>query len=166
MHGKIDDDEWAAIEQEAREEHEKELADPIVMDEFSRIAERFPCLRGAPGVRPFNIRTLVGWAINVEAQHKRNPSPTSAEIRANGSIMSAVLLFCRLTNHFDDRPVLGESQLNESHRQFDVYCALSWWGEGDRAAFAEWAREGTLPLDRLQRENLRAERVAKSSNVN
>lgn len=148
-----DDDTMS--EEEAAAYDLAERSDPEVMEALSTIAERFPSLRGAPGVRPFNIETLVGWGLDVERQHlASNADGQMSGVMAFASMMMAILLLCRLLNYRDKRPVLGESMLNESHSQFDIYCAISWWNDGDRAAFAEWVRSGVLPLSiRWNREH-------------
>ena len=107
-----------------------------VAERLSQLAETFPSLRGAPGVRPFDPGTLADWE-----------APTSgADVAAD-----FVLWLCP-TDYFDDEETRNDL------RCFDILDAAV-MSAPDRAALAAWIVAPWWPAARLEerREELRAQ---------
>lgn len=84
-------------------------------DELSLLAESFPTLRRAPGVRPFDAETLDAWA--------SGPAPSSGAFHAAAFVL----------NIFNCRAPWAVGR-------FDVVAAMNVWDAAHRNAFLNWAR--------------------------
>ena len=83
-----------------------------VADRLPSLARRFPCLKGAAGLEPFDPASFHAWA--------KSKGPGSGEYHA------AILLL----NLFGDG----------AWEKFDVLTAARVWGDADRQMFINWMR--------------------------
>jgi hypothetical protein len=111
------------------------------LERFSSITEAFPCLRGAPGVRPFDPTALVSWALDLQPVDDEDTNAHRPFLTA----VYAVRFVCCLVNYHDDRPTEGTA-LYPVH-DFDVRVAILWWDAAHRAAFAAWVLDGWPRLE-------------------
>jgi hypothetical protein len=127
---------------------------------LSALAESFPSLRGAPGVRPFNAAALAAWADDI---HNGPPRPRSdmeeaAALAGHSSARFVLSLLCLVHEREDPhvRSVAGGSDMAA-----DLRSLLCTWGPGDVEAVIAWLRaEGRAarepggavdhPIDRRQ----------------
>lgn len=93
------------------------MQDPV-RERMSEIAERFPSLRGRPGVRPWDAITLARWIV----------SGVSHGEQLAGRFMLGVW------NGGDEWPWVGLKRL--SIKPFDLFEAKACWDEAHQRAFA------------------------------
>ncbi|MBX3468651.1 MAG: hypothetical protein KF878_17390 [Planctomycetes bacterium] len=98
-----------------RREKVRSLAWNGARDDLSLLAESFPTLRRAPGVRPFDSEALDAWA--------SGPAPSSGAFHAAAFVL----------NVFNCRAPWAVGR-------FDVVAAMSAWDAAHRQAFLAWAR--------------------------
>jgi len=84
------------------------------VDRIMPLAESFPCLRGAPGVRPWDADKLAAW-VPVASHGER----------------CAALFVLHVWNHIHVWPC----------GSFDIMEAINIWDEGNLAAFQRWAAD-------------------------
>jgi len=134
-------EKWCAWEQEWRASEQREGR------QLSALAETFPSLRGAPGVRPWEPMTLLAWALK-----ERNNN----ELEAAAFMLYLARDLTRETDWLQEamdaglpRPHYGDGwtgmktmRFYSSLTRFDVFCAIANWDAEHRAAFAAWAAAG------------------------
>lgn len=88
-------------------------------ERMTELAESFPCLRGARGVRPFDPGELNRWAAG----------PASHGERVTASFILAV----------------WDSSTEWEAGRFDLMEALNVWSPSHRVPFLEWASDPWWP---------------------
>ncbi len=112
-------------------------------ERLTALAESFPSLRGAPGVRPFDAVRLSRWAD--EGLNPYDGAPgyigrSDAETAARAAGAAAAGFVLSLLCHVHETPKGAPGEAHYIAGTHDIRSALVVWTPGDVDAFVAWVR--------------------------